>query len=99
MSCRRQPDKLLSLAAEELSPAAGAPIPASILAGIAHDVVAAQEFAFYCLDSSGEPRQAIALFRKSIPMMKRAVALHLMTPNKGESHEGADGYHIPRPTG
>jgi len=101
MSCRRQPDKLLSLAAEELSPAAGAPIsvPKAILAGIAHDVVAAQEFAFYCLDSSGEPRQAIALLRKPIPMMKCAVALHLMTANKGESHEGADRYHIPRPTG
>jgi hypothetical protein len=27
------------------------------------------------------------------------VALHLMTANKGENHEGADGYHIPRPTG
>jgi hypothetical protein len=27
------------------------------------------------------------------------VAVHSMIVNKGESHESADGYHIPRPTG
>jgi hypothetical protein len=26
-------------------------------------------------------------------------ALHSMIANKGGSHEGADGYHIPRPIG
>jgi hypothetical protein len=37
-------------------------------------------------------------FRWSIPMRCQA-ALHSMTANNGESHEGADGYHISRPTG
>jgi hypothetical protein len=49
-----------------------------------------------------QPAQAafwIARDHRGISSGGRQMALHSMIANKEDSHEGADGYHIPRPTG